>query len=95
MKRQLKIGIVGADLIGRDKHRFPNLVCEKISAYYKEKGARVDLLLDYENFKYYDHIYISKVFTDTPVPKGLKETKKLIWVGQVFTFIKHLICLMK
>ena len=56
-KRQLKIGIVDADLIGRDKHRFPNLVCEKISAYYKEKGARVDLLLDYENFKDYDHIY--------------------------------------
>ena len=46
LKRQLKIGIVDADLIGRDKHRFPNLVCEKISAYYKEKGARVDLLLD-------------------------------------------------
>lgn len=46
LKRQLKIGIIDADLIGRDKHRFPNLVCEKISAYYKEKGARVDLLLD-------------------------------------------------
>ena len=46
LKRQLKIGIVDADLIGRDKHRFPNLVCEKISAYYKEKGACVDLLLD-------------------------------------------------
>ena len=40
-------------------------------------------------------IYILKVFTDTPVPKGLKETKKFIWVGQVFTLIKHLICLMK
>ena len=74
MKRQLKIGIVDADLIGRDKHRFPNLVCEKNSAYYKEKGARVVLLLDYENFKDCDDIYI-KSFTDTPVPKGLKETK--------------------
>ena len=29
LKRQLKIGIVDADLIGCDKHRFPNLVCEK------------------------------------------------------------------
>ena len=28
LKRQLKIGIVDADLIGRDKHRFPNLLCE-------------------------------------------------------------------
>ena len=29
LKRQLNIGIVDADLIGCDKHRFPNLVCEK------------------------------------------------------------------
>ena len=57
-KRQLKIGIVDADLIVRDKHRFPNLVCEKISAYYKEKEAHVDLLLDYENYIYQKFLLI-------------------------------------
>ena len=88
LKRRLKIGIVDADLIGRDKHRFPNLVCEKISAYWKERGAHVDLLLDYDNFKDYDHVYISKVFTDTPVPKRLKETKKIHLGGTGFYFDK-------
>ena len=62
------VAIIDADLIGRQKHRFPNLVCEKISAYYKEKGAEVHLKLDYENLSNYDEVFISKVFTDTPVP---------------------------
>lgn len=29
----MKIGIIDADLLGRQKHRFPNLACEKISGY--------------------------------------------------------------
>ena len=32
----MKVAIIDADLIGRKKHRFPNLVSEKISAYWKE-----------------------------------------------------------
>ena len=47
----MKIGIIDADLLGRDKHRFPNLVCEKISAYWKEKGADVHLLSNYNELK--------------------------------------------
>ena len=42
----MRIGIVDADLLGREKHRFPNLVCEKLSGYWKEKGAEVRLILD-------------------------------------------------
>ena len=34
----MKIAIIDADLIGRSKHRFPNLACEKISGYHKELG---------------------------------------------------------
>lgn len=64
----MKIGIIDADLIGRKKHRFPNLVCEKLSAYWKEKGAVVELKLDYEDLERFDCVYISKVFTDTWVP---------------------------
>ncbi len=76
----MKIGIIDADLIGRKKHRFPNLACEKISGYWKEKGAEVHLLMDYLLPNDYDHIYISKVFTDTEVPP-LPEDDGRIYVG--------------
>lgn len=74
MKKKNKIiAIIDADLLGRTKHRFPNLVCEKLSSYWKEKGAIVELKLDYENFDLYDEIFISKVFTDTWVPEWISE----------------------
>lgn len=69
----MKICIIDADLIGRKKHRFPNLVCEKISAYWKEQDAEVELKLNYENLEQYDKVYISKVFTDTPVPQWIQD----------------------
>lgn len=56
----MKIAIVDADLIGHDKHRFPNLACEKISGYWKEKGESVTLLTDYAwCANDYDRIYVS------------------------------------
>ena len=78
----MRIGIIDADLLGRDKHRFPNLVCEKLSSYWKEQGADVTLIMD-RKYKWllfdgiaidenligsFDSIYVSKVFTDTWVP---------------------------
>ena len=54
----MKFGIIDADLLGRDKHRFPNLACEKISGYWKEQGAEVFLLTDYDSLDEYDHVYI-------------------------------------
>lgn len=84
----MKIGIIDADLLGRDKHHFPNLVCEKISGYWKAQGAEVELLMNYENFDNYDHVYISKVFTDTPVPVELVETEKIHIGGTGFYFDK-------
>lgn len=84
----MKVGIIDADLIGRKKHRFPNLASEKISAYWKEQGAEVHLKLDYDNLEDYDHIYISKVFTDTPIPEGLVETEKIHLGGTGFYFDK-------
>lgn len=73
----MKIGIVDADLISRKKHRFPNLACMKISAYYKEQGHDVSLLLSYDDIENYDKVFLSKVFTDTPIPDGIQE---LSWV---------------
>lgn len=43
----MRIGIIDADLVSRKKHRFPNLVCEKLSGYWKGKNADVSLLLSY------------------------------------------------
>ena len=84
----MRIAIIDADLIGRKKHRFPNLVCEKLSAYWKAKGAEVCLKLDYENLNDYNEVYIAKVFTDTPVPEWLEETEKIHIGGTGFYFDK-------
>lgn len=73
VRKNLKIAIIDADLLGRRKHRFPNLVCEKLSAYWKEHDAEVHLVLDYKHFDEYDEVYISKVFTDTWVPEWIQE----------------------
>lgn len=64
----MNIAVIDADLIGRNKHRFPNLACMKISGYHKSKGDSVTLKLDYEDLEVFDEVYISKVFTDTPIP---------------------------
>lgn len=61
----MRIGIIDADLIGRKKHRFPNLASMKISAYYKSIGDDVALLLDYSEIGSCDKVYVSKAFTDT------------------------------
>lgn len=83
-----KIGIIDADLIGRKKHRFPNLVCEKISGYWKDRGADVHFLLDYNWGSDFDHVYISKVFTDTESPEWLEETERVHIGGTGFYFDK-------
>ena len=71
----MRIAVIDADLIGRKKHRFPNLVCEKISGYYKSvvklKPEDVVLKTDYEHLEEFDRVFIAKVFTDTPVPSWL------------------------
>lgn len=85
-KRADTIAVIDADLIGRKKHRFPNLACEKISAYYKEHGNNVILKTDYKNLKKYKEVFISKIFTDTPIPKWLKESDKIHLGGTGFHF---------
>ena len=84
----MKIGIIDADLISRKKHRFPNLACMKISAYYKEQGHDVSLLLSYDEIENYDKVFLSKVFTDTPVPEGIKELSWVEYGGTGFFYDK-------
>lgn len=57
----IKVGIIDADIIGRKKHRFPNLACMKLSSYYKSKGNDVVLLTNYDSLDKYDKVFISKV----------------------------------
>lgn len=84
----MKIGIIDADLLNRKKHRFPNLACMKISAYHKEQGHDVHLLLSYDEIEAYDKVFISKVFTDTPVPEGITELSRVEYGGTGFFFDK-------
>lgn len=84
----MKIAIVDADLIGRKRHRFPNLVCMKLSGYYKELGYDVELKLDYENLENYEKVFISKVFTDTPIDETLLMLPNVSYGGTGFFYDK-------
>lgn len=84
----MKIAIIDADLVGRKKHRFPNLACEKISGYWKNKGAEVVLKTDYEDLCQFDKVYISKVFTDTPVPEDVLQYGNVEYGGTGFFYDK-------
>lgn len=64
----MHIAIIDAEIIGKTKHRFPNLCCMKISAYHKNKGDSVTLKLDYRSLENFDKVYISKVFIKTEIP---------------------------
>ncbi len=66
----MKIGIIDADLMDNGT-RHPNLALMKISAYYKDKGYHVKLLLNYEDIDIYDKVFISKVFSFTKMPDNV------------------------
>lgn len=84
----MRVGIIDADLLSRKKHRFPNLACMKISAYYKHLGHSVSLLLSYDEIENYDKVFISKVFTDTPIPDGITELSRVECGGTGFFYDK-------
>ena len=84
----MRIAIIDADLIGRKRHRFTNLVCMKLSGYYKEQDFDVSLKLDYQNLQEYDKVFISKVFSDTPVPDEVLELPNVNYGGTGFFYDK-------
>lgn len=69
-------------------HRFPNLACMKISGYHKHLGDSVELLMDYSTIGAYDLVYISKVFTDTPIPDFVYRLLNVKLGGTGFFFDK-------
>lgn len=84
----MRVGIIDADLIGRKTHRFPNLASMKISTYHKNAGYDVSLLMGYDTIKEYDKVYISKAFTDTPVPEDVIKMNNVICGGTGFFYDK-------
>ncbi len=84
----MKIAIIDADLIGRNRHRFPNLVCMKLSGFHKSAGDEVILKLDYEELEQFDKVYISKVFSDTPVPEDVLVFNNVSYGGTGFYYDK-------
>ncbi len=85
-----RIAVIDADLIGRKKHRFPNLACMKLSGYHKAHGDEVLLKTDYEGLEAFDRVYLSKVFTDTNVPEDILKLGNLIYGGTGFYYDKAL-----
>lgn len=82
----MKIGIVDADLLSRKKHRFPNLACMKISAYYKKQGCDVSLMLSWDDIENYDRVFVSKVFAETMVPAKVYESPRVEYGGTGFFY---------
>lgn len=83
-----RIAIIDADLAGRKRHRFPNLVCMKLSAFEKEEGNEVELKTDYKDLARYDKVYLAKVFLDTPVPPEVLKLPQVIYGGTGFFYDK-------
>lgn len=84
----MKIGVIDADLIGRSKHRFPNLCCMKISGFHKLIGDEVVLKTDYDQLNQFDKVYISKVFLDTLVPDQVLQYPNVTYGGTGFFYDK-------
>lgn len=84
----MRIAIFDADLIGRKRHRFPNLACMKLSSYHKALGDEVILKTDYDGLDDFDRVYISKVFTDTPVPESALKLSNVSYGGTGFFYDK-------
>lgn len=84
----MRVGIADADLIAINKHAFPNLACEKISGYHKEIGDDVHIISDYTDIVDYDKVYVSKVFTSTPVPDWVMDMSTVQIGGTGFYFDK-------
>ena len=72
----LNIGIIDAEIIGKSKHRFPNLACMKLSSWYKSQGNNVKLCLSYNDVDSFDKVFISKVFVKTDIPMEDKSVEK-------------------
>ena len=80
----VKVGIIDADLLEKNRHRMPNLACMKISSYHKQMGDQVELLTDYSNVQEFGRVYLSKVFTGTRCPEEVLTMEHVKYGGTGF-----------
>ena len=60
----------------------------KLSGYYKELGDNVILKTDYEGLNSFDKVFISKVFTDTPIDEEILKLPNVEYGGTGFFYDK-------
>lgn len=84
----MNIAVIDAEIIGKNKHRFPNLALMKISGYHKSIGDNVVFKTNYNELSQYDTVYVSKVFTDTPIDIEILEYKNVKYGGTGFFYDK-------
>ena len=84
----MNIAIIDAEIVGKTKHRFPNLCSMKLSSYHKSIGDLVTLKTDYEELELFDKVYISKVFTKTEVPEHVLSMPNVQYGGTGFYYDK-------
>lgn len=84
----MNVAIIDAEIVGKNKHRFPNLCSMKIAAYHKQNGDIVQLKTDYVGLQAFDKVYISKVFTKTSVPDEVLTMPNVTYGGTGFFYDK-------
>lgn len=84
----MNIAIIDAEIVGKTKHRFPNLCSMKLSSYHKSIGDSVTLKTDYDGLELFDKVYISKVFTKTEVPEHVLSMPNVQYGGTGFYYDK-------
>ena len=82
----MNVAIIDAEIIGKNKHRFPNLCSMKIAAYHKQNRDNVQLKTDYDGLQTFDRVYISKVFTKTHVPEDVLTMPNVVYGGTGFFY---------
>jgi hypothetical protein len=58
----MNIGIIDADLIGKNEHNFPNLALMKISGYHKKLGDTTKLIHYNDIISIFGQLYEVQVF---------------------------------
>ena len=62
------VGLVDADLLAKGT-RHPNLALLKIAGFLNDNNVEFELILDSKaDVSKYTHVYLSRVFTFTPLP---------------------------
>lgn len=89
----MKVGLIDADMMWQ-KHAngrrygktkadiFPNLCLMKLSAFHKAKGDQVEFYHPFDDW--YDRVYVSKVFSSTPIDRQMINTSEIIYGGSGF-----------